>query len=109
MGEHEHVPGHTTGTAEREAALTMMDQSAAKDQDPESTPRRTLGADKNYDTAEFVAQCRARNITPHVAQNTRRPGGSAIDARTTRYEGYAISQTSGRWPSGYMLGRRHGR
>jgi transposase len=82
---------HATGTAEREAALTMMDESAA--QDPATTRRRTLGADKNYDTAEFVAQCRARNITAHVAQNTRRPGGSAIDARTTRYEGYAISQT----------------
>ena len=102
-----------TGTAEREAALTMMDQSAAKDQDPASPRRRTLGADKNYDTAEFVTQCRARNITAHVAQNTRRPGGSAIDARTTRHEGYAISRTKRQmaerihaWPKTWSTMRR---
>jgi len=102
-----------TGTAEREAALTMMDQSAAKDQDPASPRRRTLGADKNYDTAEFVTQCRARNITAHVAQNTRRPGGSAIDGRTTRHEGYAISRTKRQmaerihaWPKTWSTMRR---
>jgi transposase len=102
---------HATGTAEREAALTMMDKTA--DQDPASTQWRTLGADKNYDTAEFVAECRARNITPHVAQNTRRPGGSAIDARTTRHEGYAISQTKRQmaervhaWPKTWSTMRR---
>lgn len=86
-----------TGTAEREAALVLMDKPAAQgaEQSPEaSTARqRTLGADKNYDTADFVAACRSRNITPHVAQNTRRPGGSAIDGRTTRHAGYAVSQT----------------
>ena len=82
---------HATGTAEREAALAMMDQTA--DSDRVDTERRTLGADKNYDTAEFVADCRARNITPHVAQNTRRSGGSAIDGRTSRHAGYEISQT----------------
>lgn len=52
----------------------------------------TVGADKNYDTAGFVATCRANNVTPHVAQNDARAGGSAIDARTTRWPGYAISQ-----------------
>jgi hypothetical protein len=104
---------HATGTAEREAALMMIDQSAAKDQDPACTRRRTLGADKNYDTAEFVAECRARNVTAHVAQNTRRAGGSAIDARTTRYEGYAISQTKRQmaerihaWPKTWSTMRR---
>jgi transposase len=104
---------HATGTAEREAALIMMDESAAKDQDPACTRRRTLGADKNYDTAEFVAECRARNVTPHVAQNTRRPGGSAIDARTTGYAGYAISQTKRQmaerihaWPKTWSTMRR---
>jgi len=72
-----------TGTAEREAALDMLkDQAAAK----------TVGADKNYDTHGFVAACREQGITPHVAQNTARRGGSAIDARTTRHAGYGVSQ-----------------
>ncbi len=53
--------------------------------------RATLGADKNYDTGDFVAQMRERNITHHVAQNdTRR--SSAIDGRTTRHPGYQQSQ-----------------
>ena len=54
--------------------------------------RVTLGADKGYDTREFVAFCRALNVTPHVARNRLRPGGSALDARTVRHPGYAISQ-----------------
>ena len=76
---------HATGTAEREAALQMLDRRPA--------PQRagTLGGDKGYDTRAFVADCRTRQITPHVTQNTsgRR---SAIDGRTTRHPGYAISQ-----------------
>jgi IS5 family transposase len=52
----------------------------------------TVGADKNYDTAGFVATCRANGVTPHVAQNDGRSGGSAIDGRTTRWPGYAVSQ-----------------
>lgn len=72
-----------TGRAEREAALDMLkDQARAK----------TVGADKNYDTHGFVATCRSQGITPHVARNTARPGGSAIDGRTTRHAGYGISQ-----------------
>ena len=72
------------GTAERRTALDMIDATAGA--------RSTLGADKNYDTAEFVAGCRARGCVPHVAQNdTNRR--SAIDARTTRHPGYAISMT----------------
>jgi hypothetical protein len=54
--------------------------------------RITVGGDKGFDTAEFVAECRHMNVTPHVAQNTGRAGGSAIDARTTRHSGYAVSQ-----------------
>jgi hypothetical protein len=46
-----------------------------------------LGGDKGYDTRDFVASCRALNITPHVAQNQERPGGSALNARTVRHPG----------------------
>ena len=53
--------------------------------------RITLGADKNYDTRHFVARTRALNVTPHVAQNNTNRR-SAIDGRTTRHGGYAISQ-----------------
>ena len=58
---------------------------------PTGRHRVTLGADKAYDVADFVADLRALNVTPHVAQNTtgRR---SAIDGRTTRHPGYAVSQ-----------------
>ena len=52
----------------------------------------TVGGDKGYDTADFVAECRNLKVTPHLAQNLERPGGSAIDARTTQHVGYAISQ-----------------
>ena len=54
--------------------------------------RRTVGADKAYDVGDFVGLMRELNTTPHVTQNTARPGGSAIDARTTRHDGYAQSQ-----------------
>ena len=74
------------GTAERRAALAMADETLA------GSRRITLGGDKGYDTREFVATCRALNITPHVAQNDTRPGGSALDARTTGQAGYAVSQ-----------------
>jgi len=73
------------GTAERDAALVMLEQLPG-------TNRVTLGADKAYDTKDFVAECRNLNVTPHVAQNLKRSGGSAIDERTTRHDGYAISQ-----------------
>jgi transposase len=100
---------HATGTAEREAALALLDATA----DPACPKRRTLGADKNYDTADFVTRCRARHITPHVAQNTRRSGGSAIDARTARHAGYAVSQAKRQmaerihaWPKTWSTMRR---
>ena len=74
------------GRAERRAAVAMADERLA------GSRRITLGADKGYDTRGFVATCRALNITPHVAQNDARPGGSALDARTTRQPGYVVSQ-----------------
>ena len=52
-----------------------------------------MGADKGYDTRGFVAECRQLKVTPHVAMNTARSGGSAIDQRTARHAGYEISQT----------------
>jgi transposase len=73
-----------TGTAEREAALALVEAQA-------STRRITLGGDKNYDTAAFVDALRERQVTPHVAQHTTRRT-SAIDGRTTRHPGYAVSQ-----------------
>jgi transposase len=73
------------GRAERDAALLMLEQVRG-------TKRVTAGADKGYDTAEFVAECRHLGVTPHVARNTGRRGGSAIDARTVRHPGYAVSQ-----------------
>ena len=70
------------GTAERTTALDMIDDNAK--------PGSTVGADKNYDTADFVAGCRERGCTPHVSQNNTNRR-SAIDARTTRHPGYRIS------------------
>lgn len=73
------------GRAERDAALLMLEQVPGDS-------RITVGGDKGFDTAEFVEQCRHMNVTPHVAQNEGRRGGSAIDARTTRHAGYKVSQ-----------------
>jgi hypothetical protein len=74
-----------TGTAERYAALDML-------QDLPGDRRVTVGGDKGFDTAEFVRECRNLQVTPHVAQNQGRRGGSAIDGRTTWNVGYRISQ-----------------
>ena len=62
---------------------------------PEQIPgikRVTVGGDKGYDTRDLVAERRQLGVTPHVAQNHKRPGGSAVDGRTTRHPGYAVSQ-----------------
>ena len=83
-----------SGTAEREAAIEMLSGLGG-------ARRKTVGADKGYDSAEFVAACRDNNITPHVARNiyefitksgkrVRHEG--AIDERTTRHPGYKVSQ-----------------
>jgi len=75
-----------TGTAEREAAEEMILEVKGN-----RSIHVTLGGDKNYDTADFVARMREAGVTPHVAQNnTNRT--SAIDLRTTRHPGYEISQ-----------------
>lgn len=72
------------GFAEREAAIEMLAELASKS-------RKTVGADKAYDTADFVQACREIKVTPHVAQNTS-GRSSRIDERTTRHPGYALSQ-----------------
>ena len=72
---------HATGTAERDAAGLLLEASAS--------PGSTVGADKGYDVARFVADVRVQDVTPHVAQKVR---GSAIDGRTTRHAGYHVSQ-----------------
>lgn len=83
-----------SGTAEREAAIEMLGELPGEQ-------RKTIGADKNYDTAGFVTACREINVTPHVARNTyeyttktgkRAKRESAIDLRTARHPGYAVSQ-----------------
>ena len=76
------------GTAERDAALLMAWKMTEK---RPGTRHLTLGADKNYDTRDFVSTVRELQITPHVAQNNRNRS-SAIDGRTTRHAGYPISQ-----------------
>ena len=73
------------GHAERVAALHMIEPRADR---PTAI---TLGADKAYDAEDFVNELRSMNATPHVAQNTR-GRSSAIDGRTTRHGGYAVSQ-----------------
>jgi len=75
-----------TGTAERDAVPALLDEARERGFRP-----RTLGADKNYDTRACVAAVRQREVTPHVAQNTK-GRRSAIDGRTTRHTGYGVSQ-----------------
>lgn len=71
-----------SGTAERDAAKAMLHRVRR-------ARRATVGADRGYDTRDFIASCRAMGITPHVAQKST---GSAIDGRTTRQAGYKTSQ-----------------
>lgn len=73
------------GFAEREAALAMLDRHPSQQQ-------RTVAADKAYDSADFIAECRKRGVTPHVAMNITETRDSGIDARTTRHAGYLVSQ-----------------
>ncbi len=79
-----------SGTAEREAALAMLDRRKGR-------RRITLGADKAYDVRQFVEDLRERSVTPHIAidghlSKTGKPRATAVDQRTTRHPGYAISQ-----------------
>ena len=80
---------HATGTAEREAALAMLDRRGGR--------RITLAADKAYDVTDFVGDLRARKVTPHIAVNgavgkTGKLRKTAMDGRTLRHAGYQISQ-----------------
>lgn len=75
-----------TGTGERDAAIRMLGEL------PLTTRHVTVGADKLYDTRDWVAAVRRMRITPHVAASIHRRGGSAIDGRTIRHAGYAVSQ-----------------
>jgi transposase len=75
-----------TGTAERDAVPVLLDQARERGFHP-----KTIGGDKNYDTRDCVEAIRHRRVTPHVARNTARRS-SAIDGRTTRHAGYAMSQ-----------------
>lgn len=74
------------GYAERATAIDMLERL------PHSQRRRTVAADKNYDTKAFVADARNAGFTPHVAQNTSGHRRSAVDGRTTRHSGYDVSQ-----------------
>jgi hypothetical protein len=80
-----------TGTAEREAALELIDQCRRRGR------RITLGADKAYDVTQFVHDLRDRSVTPHIAidghlSKTGKRRKTAVDRRTTRHAGYDISQ-----------------
>ena len=74
------------GYAERRSALELLDEHLP------GARRITVGADKAYDTTDFVAELRERNVTPHVAQQITKHRGSKMDERTTRHVGYEISQ-----------------
>ncbi len=78
------VATRATGDAEPLAAIELVKAVTGR-------RRITLGADKAYDTANFVLECREEKVTPHVAQNITTTRGSRIDARTTRHPGYAAS------------------
>lgn len=82
----DHRLTQATGTAEREAAVEMaMGLNLGQD-------RKTIGADKGYDVKDFVETLQSLKVTPHVSQNLKRRGGSALDGRTTRHLGYQVSQ-----------------
>lgn len=73
------------GTAERNVAARMLADVAGPGK------RVTVGADQAYDTRGFAKACHEIKVTPQVAQNLNRSGGSATDGRTTRQPGYAVS------------------
>jgi hypothetical protein len=83
---------HADGTAERDAALLMMYRRWRKRRQQHRRDSGSVGADKAYDTRDFVETLRAMGVKPHVTQNVNRKGGSAIDGRTTRHRSYEVSQ-----------------
>jgi recombination DNA repair RAD52 pathway protein len=100
---------HANGTAERRASERMLKTKAMQ-----AGRRITAGADKAYDTADHVANLRAINVTPHVTQNngatkTGKNRRSAIDERTTRHDGYGMSQSRRAMIECiFGLGKQHG-
>jgi len=83
------------GTAERDAALLRMYRQWRSRRQRRQTATMSIGADKAYDTKDFVATARAMDYRPHVAQNIHRSGGSAIDSRTTRHRSYQSASRKG--------------
>ena len=81
------------GTAERDAALLMLHRKWRSRGRRGKHGPMTVGADKGYDTRDFVKTTREMNIRAHVAQNTGRNGGSAIDGRTAGCASYRVSQS----------------
>ena len=81
------------GTAERDAALLMLYRQWRNRRQRARGGPLSVGADKAYDTRDFVQTVREMHIRPHVAQNSNRAGGSAIDGRTTRHTTYRVSQS----------------
>jgi transposase len=77
---------HATGTAERDSALAMLERQ------PEAEEPRTLGADKHYDTKDFVQGCNERKFVPHVAPNTANGRTSSVDPQVVATAGYPVSQ-----------------
>ena len=75
-----------TGKAERDAVPELLDRAVERGFHP-----RSVGSDKGYDTKECVRAQRERGVTPHVTQNEPKPHRSAVDRRTTRHPGYAVS------------------
>jgi transposase len=80
------------GTAERDAALLMLQRQWRQRRQQGKRAAISVGADKAYDTRDFVETVRDMGIRPHVAENLKRAGGSAIDRRTSRHETYQASQ-----------------
>ena len=80
------------GTAERDAALLMLYRQWRSRRQRRRTAPMSVGADKAYDTRDFVETAREMDFRAHVTQNSKRPGGSSIDERTTRHASYQVSQ-----------------
>ena len=88
----EAMPTQADGKAERDAGLLMVYRRWRKNRRWGPRAPISVGADKAYDTRDFVKTLREFGMRVHVAQNLKRPGGSAIDQRTVRHQSYKISQ-----------------
>ena len=80
------------GTAERDAGLLMVHRKWRRNRRWKPEAVMSLGADKAYDTRDFVATLEAMGVQPHIAQNSNRPGGSAVAPQTVAQPGYEVSQ-----------------